>query len=226
MTHDAVMTRKRASRPRPAAQQARERKPRASVRRTNATRGIGVAVVVVVAAVAAWIALGNRLPGTAPAVTAIGPIASLGPRAALQAGIDLGQQGQSARSVPYFRRAAAGLPGYWQARYDLSSALANAAVESHMRLGRLDPALRSSAERVDAIVESEREMAVAFTQANDPHDRAMLLLARAQTYLAWGMPVDALALMRQAHDTDPAWDQPTILAGQLTQGLSLGGLPR
>lgn len=225
MTHDASMSRKRASRSRETPQKPRERRPRAAARGRGATRGIAVATIVVVAAAAAWIAFGRRVPGTAPAA-GTDPAAHLEPRVALEAGIRLGAAGQSARSVPYFRRAVAGLPGYWQARYDLSSALANAAVESHVRLGRLDPALRSSAERIGAIVESEREMDAALAHANGPHDRAVLLVARSQTYLAWGMPVDALSLLQKAQAADPAWEEPARLAGQVAQGLSLGGMER
>jgi hypothetical protein len=225
MTQYAAMARKRVSKT-GAAQKPRDRKPRKASRGGPGARAGTIVALVILAAAALWFARSGRPPWGAKAPGAADTLATLDPRAALAAGMRLGEQGQNARSVPYFRRAVAGLPGFWEARYDLSTALANAAVESRRRLGRMDPALRSSAERIGAVVESERELSVALEQASRPHNRAVLLMARAQTYLAWGMPVDALALLRQAHDADPAWEQPAVMAQQIEQGLALGGMAR
>lgn len=218
------MSRKRIPRPSRTAQKsrapaARNGPPRARTARVTAA----LALAVLVAAVAGFAIL-RRLPWAGGSPAPADPLASLEPRLALETGLRLGGQGQGARSVPYFRRAVAGLPGFWEARYDLSSALANAAVESHRRLGRLDPVLRSSVERIGAIVESEHELAIAIDMVNRPHNRAVLLLSRAQTYLAWGMPVDALALLREAQRADPAWPEPAAMALRIEAGLFLGGL--
>jgi hypothetical protein len=221
---DASMSRKRLPRPSGASQKPRAPGARSTTPRGRTARVSAALALAVLVAAAAWFATGRRLPWAGGSRAPADPLAALEPRLALETGLRLGGQGQGARSVPYFRRAVAGLPGFWEARYDLSSALANAAVESHRRLGRLDPVLRSSVERIGAIVESEHELVIALGMVNRPHNRAVLLFSRAQTYLAWGMPVDALALLREAQRADPAWRDPAEMALRIEAGLFLGGL--
>lgn len=151
------------------------------------------------------------------------PVAALPGRAALDEGMRLGAAGRHAESIPYFRHAIAAMDGFWAARYDLATALANAALQVRPHGGRIDPLLRSSVERVRNLQEADRELERALPSATSRRALATMLDRRAQVYLTWGMPVDALEWERRARAADPAWSATAANLAHLERDLARGG---
>ena len=157
-----------------------------------------VAVLALGAAAGLWFARGTRAPVPAD------PAAGLDPVRAYQIGLRLGQSKRFMESVPYFRRAAEAPGGStWQVRHDYSSALHNAAHESH-RVGRFGHRLaRSSVERIAMMRESLRQLDLAAADAGAARDRAFIEAMRGNTLATWGFPLDALQCYQRALALDP-----------------------
>jgi hypothetical protein len=197
---------------------ARPARPAAGVPRPSRTLRIaGIAVVLLAAALLLWRGPLSRRP----AAGADGP-GRQDPRAAFAAGARLAGAGRHVESVPFFRRAAEGRET-WESRFNLASALGNAALEVRLRSGREQPVMRSSLERVRAVDESQAEGARALELAPDAHARALTLFTRAQQYWAWGFPIDALELARAAREADPSWDAPARFVQRAERDLASGG---
>jgi hypothetical protein len=174
-----------------------------------------------IAAGAAWVWAAFR---PKPAPPASHPADALDPRAAFLQGGQLGKAGRHAESIPYFRRASVGISGMWEGRFNLAAALINAALEVELRLGKPDPALRSSYERVQTVFEGMGEARQAMQLARDGRMRAYTAYEDAQLLQAWGFPWDALATARAAESYDPDWELPKRLVRELERDLLRGGI--
>ena len=148
------------------------------------------------------------------------PAAAFDPAAALREGTRLGSGGDYARSLPYLKRAARADPGSWEARFNLASSLANTALQVRRHLGRNEPVLRSSVERVAMLGEAERELDTALNGARTPHEAALAMWAKANLYQSWGLPLDALASARRAQELEPTWPVPGRLVAQIEHDLA------
>lgn len=197
----------------------------AAAKRTNrpvptlALRAAGIALVLVVAgffAMRAWLS-GARIPSHGDA------IARLGAAAAFAEGARLGAAGLHVESVPYFRRAAEANET-WESRFNLSSALGNAALQVRSRAGIDEPVLRTSAERVRLVRESLAENDRALALARDRRARALTVLSRARAHWTWGFPVEALELAREARALDPEWEAPALFLAEVERDLASGGV--
>lgn len=211
------MTRPRRRRDRPDAPQARgrERRPR-----RPAVAWPFLAVALLALAVFALARVLGR-PRAVPA--APDPVASMDPAAALREGTRLGAAGEYARSLPYLRRAVAANPASWEARFNLASSLSNTALQVRRHLGRDEPVLRSSVERLAMLRESERELESALAGARTAHEAALVLWTRANLYRAWGLPLDALDLARRARELEPGWPEAGRLVAQLEGDFARAG---
>jgi len=165
-------------------------------------------LVIALAAGATWMWIA-RHPKTVPPAD---PADALDPQAAFVYGGRLGTAGRHTESIPYFRRAVIGMGGMWEGRFNLAAALINAALEVQTRLGRPDPALRSSYERVHSVFDGMAEARQAAQLARDSRMRA---------YTAYQ---DALMIARSAERLDPGWDLPKKLANDLQRDLARGGI--
>jgi hypothetical protein len=153
------------------------------------------------------------------------PADSLDAQQAFLAGGRLGSAGRHAASVPYFRRAAAaGMGDMWEGRFNLAAALINSALEVETRFGRVDPALRSSYERVESLFDGMLEARHAMRIARDSRMRAYTVYQDAVMLQFWGMPWDALATAGTAAELDPGWEPPRRLVRELRTDLARGGL--
>jgi hypothetical protein len=159
-----------------------------------------------------------------PPEPALDPLASMAPLQAYENGLQLAQRGNPAASLPWLRRGAAGMPQIARAHADLGAALTNAALQTRVRQGRLDPLVRSSVERVAYVLEGDRETEAGIALASTRHDAAVMLFERASTYSTWGMPADALVMLRKAHELDPAWEAPPQVIAVLSADLARGGV--
>ena len=175
----------------------------------------------VIAAGATWVWLAFRPKASAPAPH---PADALDPREAFVTGGKFGTAGRHIESIPYFRRATVGMGELWEGRFNLAAALANAALEVEPRLGRIDPALRSSFERIQTVLDGMAEARHALRIARDGRARAYTAYQDAQLLQAWGFPWDALATARAAQQYDPGWEPPRRLVNDLQRDLARGGM--
>jgi hypothetical protein len=181
-----------------------------------------VAAVLVAAAGLAWWRLAPR-PTAPPA--AADPAAALDARTAFEIAGRLGSAGRNIESLPYFRRAAEGAPKLWETQFNYVAALANAALEVRTRLGRTDPALRSSYDRIASVRLALSLEARAIATSRTPRTRAYTAYENAMLYLNWGFPLDALAGARRARAFDSSWAAPAELVDQIDRDMSHGGRP-
>jgi tetratricopeptide (TPR) repeat protein len=113
------------------------------------------------------------------------------------------EAGHHQESIPYFRRLAHDLDHNWGAFYNYSAALHNAALETRIRLGRKDPAVRSSYERVRMEHQALGVLDLAERRAPKPHERGLVIDQRGQRLHIWGFPVDALRELERAQALEP-----------------------
>jgi hypothetical protein len=177
-------------------------------------------LVIALAAAATWMWIARR-PNAVPQAD---PADALDPQAAFVYGGRLGTAGRHTESIPYFRRAVIGMGGMWEGRFNLAAALINAALEVQTRLGRPDPALRSSYERVHSVFDGMAEARQAAQLARNARMRAYTAYQDAVMLQFWGMPWDALMTARSAERLDPGWDLPKKLANDLQRDLARGGI--
>jgi hypothetical protein len=160
-----------------------------------------------------------------PHSATVHPADSLDAQAAFLAAGRLGTAGRHAASVPYFRRAVeSGMGEMWEGRFNLAAALINSALEVEPRFGRVDPALRSSFERVQTVFEGMVEARHAAQLARNSRMRAYTAYQDAVMLQFWGMPWDALATAKSAASLDPTWDLPQRLVRELERDLARGGV--
>lgn len=179
-------------------------------------------LVVAIAAAAVW-TWGSRR--THSHLSPTGAADTLAAQTAFLAGGRLGTAGRHAESVPYFRRAvAAGMGEMWEGHFNLAAALINSALEVEPRFGRVDPALRSSYERVHSIFAGMDESRFAMRDARNSRMRAYTAYQDAVMLQFWGMPWDALATAKIAASLDPGWELPRRLVHDLQRDLARGGL--
>lgn len=167
-----------------------------------------LALVVVVAAVAAvlWWLVRPQPSSRPPTTLGADPAAGMDPHAARDRAKELMRAHLPTASLPYFRRALAGLPAVPPAfRLDYSSALVNASTESRTHLGLPGPAARSSWDRVALARESLRQIEIVEGQSLPPQRARVMVLGRGQRLQTWGLPWDALAAYGAAMALDPAW---------------------
>jgi hypothetical protein len=179
-------------------------------------------LVVGVASIAAWVWSARRPRTSEPAI--VDPAAALDPRAAFLQGGRLGTAGRHVESIPYFRRAVIDMGEMWEGRINLAAALINAGLEVETRLGRVDPALRSSYERVQSVRDGMNEAHHALQVARDARGRAYTAYQDAQNLQSWGFQWDALVAAQAAQSFDPAWEQPRRLVAELQRDLVRGGI--
>ena len=195
-------------------------------RRSMRWAPVALALWAVVVVAGLWLVPGHApRPARAPIPTA-DPAAGLAPGMAFIVGGKFSTDGRHAASIPYFRRAAAGMADSWETHFNFAGALADGAIEAGMRLGRVDPVMRSSLERVRAVMEAMRESDKAQGLGGDAHTRAYTAFALAKLLLTWGFPFDALDRARNAHALDPGWADASQLVRQIEGRLSGGGLAR
>lgn len=138
-------------------------------------------------------------------------------------GYALVQRGRYQESLPYSRRVAQVAGTEWMAHANYSSALHNAAQESRLHLGRIEPAMRSSLERVARMGLSLDEEDLAELYARG-HDRAIAVYLRGQTLQTWGFPLDALGEYQRALAMAPQDTAIRQVVVNLTRLLARGGI--
>ena len=135
--------------------------------------------------------------------------------AAFAAGTSLGKEGRHLEALPFFERVVALAPDVPQGRINLASALGNAAFEVRVHLGKAEPVMRSSYDRILATHESLVELDRAEQQVSSIHDRTFVRTERGRALESWGFPIDALAQYRQAESADPTGFRATPQREQL-----------
>jgi hypothetical protein len=176
--------------------------------------------MVAIAAAVVWVSRREAIRGTV-----VSPIDLLDAQTAFAQGGRFGTAGRHVASIPYFRRAtAAGMGEQWEGRINLAAALINAALEVDSRLGKADPTLRSSYERIQSVVDGMGEARHAMRVARDSRARAYTAYQDAQNLQAWGFPWDALAVAKVAQGLDPTWEAPRRLVLELQRDLARGGV--
>lgn len=118
-------------------------------------------------------------------------------------GVRLARAGEALASLPWFLRARALRPDLWQVHMDLSSALANASLESRAGAGAVVPAVRSTRVRVAMWRAAVVELDEAERLAPDANSRADVQRLRAENYVTWGLGLDAMEAVARAMETDP-----------------------
>lgn len=179
-------------------------------------------LMVAIAAAVVWTWVSRR---EATRARVASPIDSLDAQTAFTQGGRLGTAGRHVESIPYFRRATvAGMGDQWEGRINLAAALINAALQVESRLGKADPALRSSYERVQSVIDGMDEARQAMRVARDSRMRAYTAYQDAQNLQAWGFAWDALAAAQAAQSFDPEWELPRRLILELQRDLAGGGV--
>ena len=153
------------------------------------------------------------------------PALQMSANQAFSVGTRFGQQGRHLEAVPYFRRVIAETPGVPQGRLNYSSALQNGAFQVRLHLGKAEPAMRSSYERIRATHASLVELDSTERLVSVDHDRAFLGIERGRALEAWGMPIDALAEYRRAQSVDLVGTQAPDHLRRLESLLRRGGGP-
>jgi len=195
--------------------------PRSSPR-SSRNRLTIVLMLVAIAVIVAWIEISRR---SVPPRLTLHASDSLDAQSAFAQGGRLGTAGRHVESIPYFRRATtAGMGEQWEGRINLAAALINAALEVDSRLGKADPALRSSYERVQSVVDGMGEARQAMRVARDSRARAYTAYQDAQNLQAWGFAWDALAVAQVAQSLDLTWEPPRRLILELQRDLARGGV--
>src|SRR5262245_10407132 len=120
------------------------------------------------------------------------PAERMGADQLFDTGLRFGNAGLHLAGLPYFRRLVDLLPSSWEARQNYANTLYNGAQEPRVHLGRLEPATRSSLERIQMIAESLRQTDAASSLATEPTDRALIEYQRAQALYTFGFALDAL----------------------------------
>src|SRR5207249_11731192 len=107
--------------------------------------------------------------------------------------------GHHLESLPYFRRALAGVrEDFWEIHLNYAAALNNAALQAR-RIGGADlPASRASFERAAMLRESLRQLELAERLAPDPRVRAAVRDARGGHHELGGDPEEADVVIRRA----------------------------
>jgi hypothetical protein len=136
------------------------------------------------------------------------PAMGLAPAEAYARALELGREGHHFESLPYFRRALAGVRrDFADIHVNHATALSNATVE--FRGGPLPvPATRSSDQRVAFAQEALRELAALETSGLSAGDRARIDVRIAEVLDRWGFVSEALRLYRRAAGEAPAWELP------------------
>jgi hypothetical protein len=161
-------------------------------------------LAVVACAGAGWLVL--HMPPPVPAEP--DPAAGMAPAEAYARALDLGRGGRHFDSLPYFRRALAGLSrDFADIHVNHATALSNATVE--FRGGPLPvPATRSSDQRVAFAQTAMRELAALETSGLPAEDRARIDVRIAEVLDRWGFVPEALQSYREAMAEAPAWELP------------------
>jgi choline dehydrogenase-like flavoprotein len=156
----------------------------------------------VIAAATGWWA-SRRGAGNPPAIhEASSPADRLSALDAYALGLQLGRAGRNLAAMPYFVSAVARAPRSWAAHENYACTLCNGAQEARTHLGKVEPATRSSVERMTMIEQSFGQTDTASTLAGAPADRALVLLERAQSLHTFGFPIDGLVALRHAAALD------------------------
>lgn len=179
--------------------------------------------MVAMVAAGVWLWVSSRQEAIRP--RPLSPAETMDAQTAFAFGGRLGTAGRHAESIPFFRRAAeAGMGEQWEGRFNLAAALINAALEVRSRLGKNDPALRSSYERVQSVFDGMLEARHAVRVARDSRMRAYTAYQDALMLQFWGMPWDALATAKIAAEYDPGWEPAQRLVRELQTDLARGGI--
>ena len=168
------------------------------------------AVAIALSAAAIWMLAPPRAPVAPP------PLDPRDAELAYERGLDLAKAGRHRESVPEFRGALHARPDLWNFHHDYATALFNTAHESRSHLGRLEPVMRSSVERVALIREGLTELEAARQRARDPREHALIIHTRAQVFKAWGLPWNAFESFSEWPDT--TWRE-SVLARRLMEAM-------
>jgi tetratricopeptide (TPR) repeat protein len=182
---------------------------------------------VLIASLAAGYLVWSRIPARPPAgdPRASDPLEGMTAEEAFARGVELGKAGHHQASLPYFRRAASLAPDSWTARENYANTLYDGAQESRSHLGKFEPVMRSSVERMEMIATSFRETDAAAALAGEPTDRAIVLYQLGQSFGTFGFPIDALVAFEKAAALDPA-SAPIGAAVRVSETrLRAGGIP-
>ncbi len=167
-------------------------------------RPLPLAAALVVAALAIVLVARGRTPRWA--APAPDPVAAVEPRAAYARAIELGQAKRFVASLPWFRRASEGIAGDWEVHYNHATALYQASIEVRAHRGRIEPASRSSFDRLAWTRAALEELALAERMAPDDEVRVRVATTRANRFQTWGLPWDAVDGFRGAARFDPRWE--------------------
>lgn len=186
--------------------QDRGRKPAPATRSRWGRRSAWSLAAIAVAVVVAFSALRARAPRNGGPAPEESPAAGADPRVAYARAIELGAARHYVESLPWFRRASSGLADDWEVHYNLATALFQANLEVRAHRGTVQPASRSSLDRVAWTREALEELAIAQRLAPDSMVRMQVITTRANRLQTWGLMWDALAGFRTAAQTDPRWN--------------------
>lgn len=117
-------------------------------------------------------------------------------------GIALSRDGHHLAAADCFGKVARERPGSWMARQSYASALYNGAQEVRMHLGKEEPVMRSSVERIALVRVSMIEARTADSLAATPQQRAVMAYQHGQILHAYGLVTDALVAFRNAARLD------------------------
>ncbi|HYM81187.1 MAG TPA: hypothetical protein VEY91_07215 [Candidatus Limnocylindria bacterium] len=152
-----------------------------------------------------WVIADRRAPGRAP--TTVEQHADLDPEQAHRRAVALQREKRAHESLPYFRRAAAGLPNDWRVLANYAVALHDATLEARSAGKVSVMATRNSLERAAMMRESLSLLDQAERLAERPEDRAYVIASRAHRLVIWGFARDALVEFRHAAELDPNWGE-------------------
>jgi hypothetical protein len=179
-------------------------------------------IAIPAAALAVWLFAPRLFPGrsTGPIPH---PAATVPAWEARRLGLLLAGKGQHLASLPYFRRVAEDVSSSWADRVNYASAIGNGAQEGRRHLGKEEPAIRSSVERIAMTRLSLATMDEAEGLAPTRPDRATVISERARSLFTWGFVADALVEYRRAGQLDPNRPDVARTISSLTRLLESGG---
>ncbi len=113
--------------------------------------------------------------------------------------------GFSPESLPYYRRAIAGLvDDFWEIHFNYAAALFNSTVEYKTRSGMEVAVTRSSVERVQLMNEALHQLDLAERLAPTPAVVAQIQSTRGRMLHLWGFPWEAFVSYRKAQFAMPS----------------------
>jgi hypothetical protein len=155
-----------------------------------------IAAVLVLGGTRAFIAWRSARPGAAPPARAADPAAGMSVVEAAGNAARLYRADRAYESLPYYRRVSPEIaPGRLDFRLEFATALEHASLQAAVE----------SEERVHLMLECMDQLARTESAVERPRDRARVIVARAFFLRVWGFPMDAVAELHRALETDPTY---------------------